>query len=610
MMIYAGRSLLTCFYLIVFWASASQVISSRSARTIADLERGPPKGNYGVGHHGFPAEVKLYEEEILEDKNSAWKRLLGRNKVGRWMGFAPVIRVKEVETRHVVDLLGGIAKVGEYYTRVEIGGQQVRLQIDTGSSTMALPMAECDRCLPGDQRYDIKLSKSGVARWISCADERCERNACRAHKCKRCSAHDACCADENPSACGFSLRYGDGSGARGALMVDTMTWGRNGNGSKAVSAPIVFGGILHDSKDFQRSSVDGILGMAYETLACNPSCVEPPFQQMVKAKKVRDRFEVCVSSEGGKLILGERDPSMTTSEMKFVPLALSDPPTYYSVNISSTMYINERSINLPNFQHAIIDSGTTLIVVSKTVFLEILNHLMNHFCHIPDLCRGSKTWFKPASCVHISDDILKQLPVFKFVVGEGRDKMDLEVRPEDYMIKYHKSEKDYRCVGFMAMDKLGKGTDIIMGNTLMQRYVTFYDRENNRMGFAISKGDCGGRSGMCASYTQCQECASDNQCSYDFQTELCGTKHSGITLLPYPTCSGKSCLCKLGGFVGPFFGVICGLITAVVIGILLITCSLFYRRKEKIRGDAYNRQDDSMIQEELLRTPNGVTEDS
>lgn len=36
--------------------------------------------------------------------------------------------------------------------------------------------------------------------------------------------------------------------------------------------------ILHDSVDFERPIVDGILGMGYEALACNPTCVEPPFQ--------------------------------------------------------------------------------------------------------------------------------------------------------------------------------------------------------------------------------------------------------------------------------------------------------------------------------------------
>ncbi len=167
---------------------------------------------------------------------------------GSWRGFPPVVSVHEfveprnlftrvrqavglqhremqiVEKFHVVDLLGGISKVGEYYTQIFMGGQRVRVQVDTGSSTLALPMAECSRCLRTDLRYNMKL---GNGRWVSCTNKLCRPDMCGAHKCKHCSARDACCANKNPNACGFRLKYGDGSFARGALVVDDMTWGDN-----------------------------------------------------------------------------------------------------------------------------------------------------------------------------------------------------------------------------------------------------------------------------------------------------------------------------------------------------------------------------------------------
>ena len=590
-----SRISVSLLLLLAFPFSISQ------SKILLQLDREAPKSNYGEGHHGFPAEVRLYEEFSEEVEPTGFRGLLRRNKVvARWVQPQTITKIKQTQRRHLVDLLGGITKVGEYYTRVEIGGQQVRLQIDTGSSTMALPMAECDRCLAGDQRYDIKVSNSGIAHWISCEDPMCLPDTCRLHKCKRCSSRDACCAEENPSTCGFQLKYGDGSGARGALMKDTMTWGKNGSGSESVTAPVIFGGILHDSKDFQRSTVDGILGMAYKKLACNPTCVEPPFQQLVQSGRVKDAFEICISRDGGRLVLGERDPSMASSKMTFVPMSLTDPPTYYSVNISSAIHINQRQLNLPSFRHAVIDSGTTLIVVSEVVFLKILNHLFNHFCHIPGLCNGPKTWFKPASCIRLSEDTLKQLPTFRFTVGLESETHDLLLRPQDYMIQYHKHKKNFRCVGIMAMKKLSRGTDIILGNTLMQRYVTFYDRANKRIGFAVSKGTCGETSSVCSSYTQCEECAADDRCSYDFQTELCGLKHSGMLALAYPTCSGSSCLCTLGSFVGLFFGIIAGFAGSVAIGIGVIFWYFLWRQKKKVQPSSYDQPNESTVQEELL----------
>jgi Eukaryotic aspartyl protease len=111
-------------------------------------------------------------------------------------------------------------------------------------------------------------------------------------------------------------------------MIDTLSWGSN------LSAPVVFGGILADSPGFERPIVDGILGLAYQALACNPTCVEPPFQQMVKAGVVNDSFSICMTPRGGKLILGEVDPKLAKGPITYVPLALSEVPTYYTVNIS------------------------------------------------------------------------------------------------------------------------------------------------------------------------------------------------------------------------------------------------------------------------------------
>lgn len=462
--------------------------------------------------------------------------------------------------------------MGEYYTRITLGAQPVRVQVDTGSSTLALPLAECEKCLPSDQRYNPKVSKTGKARVVSCMNEACTRDMCSVHKCSKCSAHDACCADENPAACGFMLAYGDQSFARGALMVDTMGWGN-------VSASVVFGGILLDSTGFERSMVDGIMGMAYKSLACNPTCVEPPFQQLVKAGVVEDSFSICITGQGGKLVLGAFEKSLAAGEMKYVPMALSDPPTFYTVNVTNYMTVGGRRVGVPNLRAGIVDSGTTLVVVSQATFVVLLKHIIQFNCDIPGLCNTDRPWFMPAACVKLPEEYLAKMPNITFhVTGDGTT-LDLELRPDDYMLKMTGEKREYRCVGIMAMKQMQEGTDIIFGNTVMQRYVTHYDRKNKRMGFAPSAAGCGGAA-RCGSYTQCNECAAARGCSFNFRSASC-TDGGGGGLIPYPECKGDRCLCGLGPQVSVVFGAIAGVVGSLLVAAVVVFVAVLYGRRER-----------------------------
>lgn len=526
---------------------------------VADLEVQHPRRSSPNSRHGFPKTVHLFTPE-----KSLIPTFVSRH-LGRKISFS---------SRAVsVDLLGGITKVGEYYTRITVGGQHVRVQVDTGSSTLALPLAECDRCLPSDQRYNQRLSRTGHARWISCVNDLCKPDTCALHKCPVCSARDACCSEENPQACGFLLRYGDGSLARGALMVDIMAWG-NGN----VSAPVIFGGILHDSVDFERPIVDGILGMGYEALACNPTCVEPPFQQMVKAGVIEDGFSICITGQGGKLVLGAFDKSLAKGNLTYVPLALSDPPTFYTMNVSNHVTVGDRQVSVPNLRAGILDSGTTLIVVSETTFLILLDQLVRFHCDVPGLCNTDKPWFMPSACVKLDPEMVAKLPSFTFHLGTNGE-FDLELRPEDYMLQMNRpTEQGYRCVGIMAMKKMQKGTDIIFGNTVMQRYVSHYDRKGKRLGFAEAVEGCGGGS-SCSSNTQCVECASSPGCSYNFRTQSCREKTGGIGLVPYPECAGNGCFCQLGRQAGLTFGILDGFVgSLLIVAVGIFVVALYSRR--------------------------------
>uniref|UniRef100_A0A7S3EMD4 Peptidase A1 domain-containing protein n=2 Tax=Rhodosorus marinus TaxID=101924 RepID=A0A7S3EMD4_9RHOD len=434
---------------------------------------------------------------------------------------------------HNASLNGGITSIGEYFTRIKVGGQDFRVQVDTGSSTLAIPLVQCRSCHPGDLRYSSEKSATEKALPITCASSQCGENTCRAG-CSQC-IDGKCCSEENPSLCGFFLRYGDGSGAQGALMYDQMEWG-------GLSVDGNFGGILKDSRNFEQDGVDGIMGLAYPSLGCTPTCMTPIFDLMVNDKLVDDIFSICLAEHGGVITLGDYDSQTMKSQITWVPMVTSYPPTFYTVSLPGYMRIGKRDVNLPKFNTAIVDSGTTLLVVSTNTFLGIAKHLKTHHCDVPGLC-GKNSWFQPAVCVTINDAGLALMPKLSFLVGP--DKEVLELLPEHYMLPFEDTGKKFRCVGIMTSDGISE-VDVILGNTLNMRYVTTYDRKNSRMGFSQRRKDCGLATTRCESFWRCEECAAAQGCEYNYSLKGCFEKNQKTaSWFPYPSCSGPLCFCRV-----------------------------------------------------------------
>lgn len=376
---------------------------------------------------------------------------------------------------HTVDLHGGIVGVGEYFSIIEIGGKHIRVQIDTGSSTLAVPMKGCTSCINKVNRYAVEESAKAYS--ISCDSLECAADRCTTN-CPVCSSRGACCSTAEPMVCGFSLRYADGSAASGSVLRDEMTWGR-------LKANVTFGGILKNSPNFERPEVDGILGMAFKSLACNPSCFDPPFDAFVKQGLVHDVFSICMTNTGGKLMLGGYDSSVSKTRVEYVRLTHSGQERYYRVALDGKLGVGDESVVMPDFRTAIVDTGTTLIVTSTRTFAAIKQELQRRYCNVPELC-GTDSWFQSGMCVNLAEDDLKLMPSLTFTMSND---VKLKLRPDDYMLSYRRGRRQYRCVGIMGMD--GLGGMVVLGNTLMQRYVTVYDRRKDRIGFAEAAPRCG-----------------------------------------------------------------------------------------------------------------------
>lgn len=441
----------------------------------------PPRLQLPGSPRGMPLIVRIVD--IHRSHQTLLRRLFGKGTWGVDTAQATTLQVKTAvfsnekprKRTYSVDLRGGILGVGEYYSVIKLGTKSIRVQIDTGSSTLAVPVRGCKSCIKKPSRYSVEESK--YAKTIPCDSSSCAVGRCTA-SCPVCSSKGACCSADKPKECGFSLRYADGSAASGSLVTDEMQWGDlRGN--------VTFGGVLNISPDFERPEVDGILGMAYKSLACNPSCFEPPFDSFVSKGLIDDIFAVCTTATGGKLMLGGYLPKVAKSPPRYVPLYLTYPPRYYGVRLPGYLKVGQEKLFLPSFKSAIVDTGTTLIVTSTRTFAAIRSYFQRTFCDVPEIC-GEDSWFQSGMCVSLTKDDLSKMPTITFDIGGI---LDLELSPHDYMLEYKRGSRTYRCVGMMGMD--GLGGLVVLGNTLMQRYVTIYDRANNRLGFAEVAPNCG-----------------------------------------------------------------------------------------------------------------------
>ncbi|CAN4117163.1 unnamed protein product [Withania somnifera] len=145
--------------------------------------------------------------------------------------------------------------VGLYFTKVRLGTppREYNVQIDTGSDILWVTCSSCDDC-PRTSGLGVELNfydatGSSTATPISCANQVC------ASILQTASAE---CSTET-SQCGYTFKYGDGSGTTGHYVADLLYFDTVLGTSLIAnsSAPIVFG--VHYNVYLQSIAVNGQL---------------------------------------------------------------------------------------------------------------------------------------------------------------------------------------------------------------------------------------------------------------------------------------------------------------------------------------------------------------
>ncbi|XP_036707461.1 beta-secretase 2 isoform X2 [Balaenoptera musculus] len=242
-----------------------------------------------------------------------------------------------------------------------------------------------------------------------------------------------------PKGFDVTVKYTQGSWT-GFVGEDVVTIPKGFNSSFLVNIATIF-----ESENFFLPGIkwNGILGLAYATLAKPSSSLETFFDSLVAQAKIPNVFsmQMCGAglpvagsgTNGGSLVLGGIEPTLYKGDIWYTPIK---EEWYYQIEILK-LEIGGQSLNLDcreyNADKAIVDSGTTLLRLPQKVFDAV----------IEAVARTSLLYIQP-------------------MMGAGLN---------------------YECYRFGISPSTNA---LVIGATVMEGFYVVFDRARKRVGFAAS----------------------------------------------------------------------------------------------------------------------------
>ncbi|XP_057401609.1 beta-secretase 2 isoform X2 [Balaenoptera acutorostrata] len=242
-----------------------------------------------------------------------------------------------------------------------------------------------------------------------------------------------------PKGFDVTVKYTQGSWT-GFVGEDVVTIPKGFNSSFLVNIATIF-----ESENFFLPGIkwNGILGLAYATLAKPSSSLETFFDSLVAQAKIPNVFsmQMCGAglpvagsgTNGGSLVLGGIEPTLYKGDIWYTPIK---EEWYYQIEILK-LEIGGQSLNLDcreyNADKAIVDSGTTLLRLPQKVFDAV----------VEAVARASLLYIQP-------------------MMGAGLN---------------------YECYRFGISPSTNA---LVIGATVMEGFYVVFDRARKRVGFAAS----------------------------------------------------------------------------------------------------------------------------
>jgi len=320
----------------------------------------------------------------------------------------------------------------EYLGNITIGtpGQQFMVVLDTGSSNLWVPAASC--------------TKGGCAK-----------------KDKYDSAKSSTYANNGKK---WQIAYGDGSTASGTLVVDSMAFLGTG-GAKLTVPKTTFGQATQMSAQFDQDPSDGILGLAFTSLAVDgviPPLINAINQNLLDAPLFTVWLEhrgMVNGANGGVFTYGKIDNTNCGGVIAYQPLSSATYWQYTISGLSVGTYSNKIK------QDVISDTGTSLIGGPQAQTDALAKAAGAKY----DAQQGAYT----IAC--------KANPP-NFVVTVGTN--NYAITAVDMIVEFAQNQCFYALFPF---DDGGQGPAWILGDPFIRQFCHVFDIGQQRVGFAPSK---------------------------------------------------------------------------------------------------------------------------
>uniref|UniRef100_A0A8C3VLM7 Peptidase A1 domain-containing protein n=1 Tax=Catagonus wagneri TaxID=51154 RepID=A0A8C3VLM7_9CETA len=259
----------------------------------------------------------------------------------------------------------------------------------------------------------------------------------------------------------YTLSYGSGSLSVVVLGYDTVTVQNividNQEFGLSESEP---------SNPFYYSYFDGILGMAYPSLAVgnSPAVMQSMRQQDQLTQPIFSFYFSRGSVYGGELILGGVDTQLYSGQMAWTPVTRE---LYWQIAIQEFAIGDQATgwCSSPSCQ-AIVDTGTFLLAVPQQYLASFLQVTGAEEAENGDFV--------------IACDSVESMPTVTFIISGSR----FPLPPSAYVF----NNNDYCRLGTEASYlPPSSGEPLwILGDVFLKEYYSVYDMANNRVGFALS----------------------------------------------------------------------------------------------------------------------------
>lgn len=243
----------------------------------------------------------------------------------------------------------------------------------------------------------------------------------------------------------FDITYGSGS-IQGTVSDDVAVLG------DTTVKNFGFGEVTSVSGlSFYASDMSGILGLAYGTISVDKL---PTF---VDASALTDKsFAFYLHSNPDKsfMTLPGFEESAKNGEFQFHNVI---EERYWGLNLTSIKQGN-KTIPMPTGYKAVIDSGTSVLVGPNTIVEPLIEGITVNID-----CSGMET-----------------LPDVTFTI----DSTDYVLTPQDYVLEVTSGGVTECVLAIMGQDFPANFDYFILGDTFMRKNYAYFDKNNNRVGFA------------------------------------------------------------------------------------------------------------------------------